>query len=111
MQATYLSFRRLVLVLRASPSAMPVCSPRLLLYKLQDEWHWTGHQHSKDLGPTETIRNWVPRHLPEVLEAGVDLNGLSDCSAAYIAEAGVLQAAEKREMYLMSHQHSKDLNP
>ena len=31
-------------------------------------------------------------HLLEFLEAGVDLNGLSDCSAAYLAEIVGAQA-------------------
>ena len=35
-QGTYLSSLRLVLVSRAFPSAMPVCSPRLLYRRLQD---------------------------------------------------------------------------
>ena len=37
--------------------------------------------------------NRVPRHLLELLEAGVGLEGLGDCSAAYLAEIVRGQAA------------------
>ena len=38
-----------------------------------------------------------PRHLLEVQEAGVDLEGLGYRGAANLADPGALQAAEKRE--------------
>ena len=51
-----------------------------------------------------------PRHLLEVQEAGVDLEGLSDRDAGLLAERVVRQAAERREMGIdESHQDSKDL--
>ena len=38
----------------------------------------------------------MPRHLPEVLEAGVDLEGLPERDAGLLAEAIATQAAGKR---------------
>ena len=38
----------------------------------------------------------MPRHLLEVLEAGVDLEGLSERDAGLLAEPVAVQAAEKR---------------
>ena len=53
-QGTYLSSLRLVLVSRAFPSAMPVCSPRLLYRRLQDGGITVldESQHSICLGPS-----------------------------------------------------------
>ena len=58
--------------------------------------------------PPLTIRNRAPRHLLEVLEAGVGLEGLGDCSAAHFAEINVGQAQKR---CWVSHQHSNCPGP